>query len=150
MPRPFSNRRHRRSYRSHSVGNRYIRRVRGPGKFECEDALTLYAYDIALAGFADESEGDGTWGECFDLIRGPWSRAEARNVDSEGLKGAFGLPSLNRAERRFLVRQAGCILYTCSQGFVTCTWYRSEKHLDKAWYKVTEMFEDVQEVFEDE
>lgn len=121
-----------------------IRRIKSPGKFEGEDALSLAIYEMLLDGGGDEFEGDEFSGESFTLIRGPFTMASL-NGKFDLLTYHFNHPSLNRAERKYLKRQAGAILYESSQGFITTTRYTSEKDLDKAWNKVSEMFEEVED-----
>lgn len=130
MSRPF----HNRKRRGGDIGNRVIRRYEHPGKFEGEDATSLYAYSIVQNGMCDEEEsfGDGGW---YGRIDGPFNPSELRKHHDD----EFGF--LNRAERRFIAKQGACIVNEDSQGFFTCTWYDDLDEFLKAWKRVTDFFD---------
>jgi hypothetical protein len=101
--------------------------VDGPGKFEGEDTLTLWAFDKDSEGWADEQVSNEGWGDGAALIRGPFDPAGLRadRLDEYGF--------LNRAERREILRSAGVVVSWDSQGFVTADWFATPTELDLAW-----------------
>lgn len=137
MSRPFSNHRHRRSHKQFR-SNSYIRQLAGFSKFEENEVTSVFAYDYAM----DSTDfcSNECWGNNATFVEGPFTSHEllAYRGDIDSVVGPEN--RLNRAERRFIRRQVGCIVYEDSQGFVYVDWYDDIRQLNKDWYQVQRKF----------
>lgn len=116
MPRPFTNHKRRAGTRPG------IRFLSGCGKFEGEDVTSLVAYAM------DSTEvcSNEAWGNSATLVEGPFGKDYlSQEFDEVG--------RLNRAERRFIRQQAGCIVHESTQGFVSVEWFYDSQRLFKRW-----------------
>jgi molybdopterin-guanine dinucleotide biosynthesis protein len=94
----------------------------GPGKFDL--MLDAYLYELSLNGPDDEAGDVDEYGYHYCLLRG-------FAVDEPFSDVAVG--RLTDDERAFLQQQAGAIIETDSQGFVTVEYFPTESKLDLAW-----------------
>lgn len=121
-------------------GYQVRRRVRGPGKFEGEDVLSLFAYQVILDGCDTDSCGDDNGGDSYSLVDGPFDPTDLKQT-IDTLRGNFEYVFLNRIERRTIAKKAGCIVHERGDGFVFVDWFESPDKLESAWLEIVSQYE---------
>jgi hypothetical protein len=138
MARPFRSRGRRGGIRKD------IRPVRGFGKFEGCDATDIYAYDYVTNGFSSDIASSEFGGESATLIECDFRRNGDLYGSIDLLRYYTTSNRLNRAERRYIRKMVGAIVYESSYGFVTVNWYTCPKHLARDWEAVRDEIEYVE------
>jgi hypothetical protein len=99
-----------------------IRRYPHPGKFEGGLLIDEFMWNMALDASDDET-GDVDGGQHFARLNAPLSPTPDYMNGEE----------LTEDEHTFILKQAGAIVRTDSQGFVSVTYYATTAELDTAW-----------------
>lgn len=104
----------------------------GPGKFDT--LMDAAVYSLSLDGANDDEAGSVE-------ETGVWYGLVTLGANSDVVVDQHCDPGdpLNAAEKRFLRRQAGCVISEDSEGFVRIEYFEKEEDLMKFWGDVVEV-----------